>query len=343
MSTTPCFIRISDETDSDCGRLFRIFQAVERTAIPARRPEFDTSKHCPVPGKSDATHHQNSDGVSSHLIRVLFECMGFNENRLFTWHLDHKLIQSQVFSHYVPGMFPETLGLADMRRRAFEQDLPLATAISMAFPSGYFIKRAYTAGSWEGARADNFSEFFSSDDREASVATYNGDPLCEEWIVQRRIPIRNEVRIHTLEDMVLPGLSNYRHQGEGVVRDFDRVNSYVANILRRLPPGLVGQTLYAWDIAEDDDGLFKVIEINLTGLHASFRPGFQCSGFFQELPDGPRLLSILLNHAQHFYNVFLDFPHDSIGYDPDYFSWYAAIKGHMNVGIGPPALGETWA
>ena len=101
----------------------------------------------------------------------------------------------------------------------------------------------------------------------------------ERWLVQERIAVDQEYRVHGLEDLVLPGMTFDRYGAGSVPEGRAEVNAYVESLLARLPDALVGESLYAWDVARLAEGCFRVIEVNLVGFHPVYEWGFQASGF----------------------------------------------------------------
>jgi hypothetical protein len=124
--------------------------------------------------------------------------------------------------------------------------------------------------------------------------------------VQEALPIRQEFRVHSLEDIVLPTMTFERYGPCAAPEERDEVNAFIAGLLARLPDALVGESLYAWDVARTTDGAWRVVETNLVGYHPVYERGFQASGFFQYHPMGPPLLADLVRHVRRSYHVGLD-------------------------------------
>src|SRR5204863_4178923 len=70
------------------------------------------------------------------------------------------------------------------------------------------------------------------------------------------------------------------------------------SVLDRLPEGIVHRSFLAWDIARDESGRRVVIEVNVTGMHPVFRPGFQCSGHLQDETTGAWATATLIRHIE---------------------------------------------
>jgi hypothetical protein len=97
----------------------------------------------------------------------------------------------------------------------------------------------------------------------------------EEWIIQERIPIIEEYRVHSFEDSVVEDLTFSRHSGRPVKAQRGGPNNYVRSLLDRLPSGCVANLVCGWDIADTGEGGFRVIEMNIGGFHPVFQASYQ--------------------------------------------------------------------
>jgi hypothetical protein len=216
------------------------------------------------------------------LVRQLLLLLGFDERRHLPWRLEHKLVQALVMHSYLPGIMPATSGL-----NAFlvSED---PTSIHRG---GYFVKTALGDSSGE---ATNRAEAIPLGLREQPAPR---SLLDEKHIVQERIPIAREYRVHSLEDVVIDDLTFRRYEGGSIPRERDAPNAFVQSVLDRLPDGIAGGSLLAWDIALTPDGSFIVIEVNFSGFHPVFNRGFHCSGYFHDPNWGACDTARLLNHV----------------------------------------------
>ena len=291
------------ESDEDRSWLCEIAASIEAVHLPRRRPRFAetvTARLYP----DDPLRQQVTGTFGVYAVRALWHALGFDEHRKFRWRLEHKLVQSRVFNHYIGREFPTSWGVDALVRRGLHE--PLVDAL---LARRLFAKEAL------GHLSGDYGESEATHDVLCRlIPGYEcppvGSPADENWIVQEWIAIEHEYRVHSLEDLVLPGMTYDRYGPSSVPEERAEVNAYVESLLRRLPDALVGESLYAWDVARLADGSFRVIETNLVGFHPVYERGFQASGYFQYHPQGPPLLVDLVRHVASTYNVALELSGD---------------------------------
>lgn len=221
---------------------------------------------CPSPG--------------AQLVRHVCAAMGFNESRLTNLRLEHKLVQALVLSRYCREAIPVTHGVgsalegvaSSSARRFLSSQYP---------PSSVFIKRALNYGSAERKDADAREECLAALDKGEDVSVVEKGLEGEVYILQERVEIAKEFRIHTVEGNVAADLTYRRYRGGGTPSEREAVNAFVQEVLDRLPDALVSGVVAAWDVASTPEGQFRVVEVNVTGWHSVYVPGFHCSGYFQ--------------------------------------------------------------
>ena len=121
--------------------------------------------------------------------------------------------------------------------------------------------------------------------------------LDEKCVVQERVPITTEYRVHSLEEEVIEDLTFRRYNDGSIPGEREAPNAFVKSLLRRLPDALVGGSLLAWDIALQPSDSFVIIEVNFSGFHRAFKRGFHCSGYFHDQHWGACDTARLLNHV----------------------------------------------
>jgi hypothetical protein len=293
---------------------------IEAVRLPRRRPRFATT----VPAlvfQDDPLRREVTGTVGVYMVRALWHALGFNEHRKLSWRLEHKLVQARIFDRYLRGEFPASWGVRALVRLGLGDRL-----LDGLFSRRLFAKEAlgHLSGDYGEAEATHDVLPWLLDRGKPPPP---GTPLEEEWLVQERIPVEREYRVHSLEDQVLPEMTFPRYGPCPEPADRDEVNAYVASVLARLPDALVGESLYAWDIARQPDGRWRVIEVNLAGFHPVFERGFQVSGFFQYHPHGPPLLTSLARQIEATYNVALKLSDDWAG-EPNRHALYLRLFRH---------------
>ncbi|HEX8137930.1 MAG TPA: hypothetical protein VF544_10100 [Pyrinomonadaceae bacterium] len=231
------------------------------------------------------------------LIRQLYKALRFDEHQSFKWRLEHKLVQSLILNHYCPGSVPVTSGLGLQYRRYGREHL--RQALEEKFPDGFCIKPTLGCCSGERGISDMKEQVLESVELEGMPPGNSLRILDETWIVQERIQIRDEYRVHSLEDRVIEDLVFWRYRnGDPPVDEAAPVNAYVQSILDRLPSAVIASSLCGWDIALTEQGDFVVIELNFSGFHPEYECGFQCSGFFQDPTWGPKTTAHLVDFVE---------------------------------------------
>jgi len=224
------------------------------------------------------------------LVRQLFNALRLDEHRPFRWRLEHKLVQSIILDAYLPGMAPVTRGLS--RLASDHGQAGLRSKLDHLFPNGYFVKRALSDSSGDKGITGDLKEALQTlPARVPSIAD-------EEWIVQERIPIDVEFRVHSLQDRIVDDLTFRRYTRGDIPGERHAPNRFVQSLLDRLPTGIIAGTLCGWDVARTPQGKFRIIEANFAGFHPVYRPGFQVSGYFVNLDWGAKSTAQLMRFVE---------------------------------------------
>jgi hypothetical protein len=224
------------------------------------------------------------------LVRQLFNALRLDEHRPFGWRLEHKLVQATILDAYLPGIAPATRGLS---RLASEYGVEgLRSKLDELFPNGYFVKRGLSDSSGDMGATGNIEEALQL--LPAGVPPIAG----EEWIVQEKISIDLEFRVHSLQDRIVDDLTFRRYARGDIPSERHAPNRFVQSLLDRLPAGIVAGTLCGWDVARTPQGKFRVIEANFAGFHPVYRPGFQVSGFFVNSDWGAKSTAQLMRFVE---------------------------------------------
>jgi hypothetical protein len=259
--------------------------------------------------------HREDSGVPTYgalPIRQLYHRMGFDERTILGWRLEHKLLQAVVLEHFVPNCVPASVGMSKA---------------STVDEKTHFVKP--TLGFGSSQQTEEFRKSAISGSPREPFSTI----LEEQWLVQDRLPISKEFRVHSVEDAVVPDLTFSRHERKVLRAERSGPNNYVQSVIDKLPNALVSGSIAGWDIGLLESGEYRVIEINWSGLHPVYRPGFQASGFFTLPPMGPYLIARLLRFVECQYHV--EICVDSAGGGPiearAFYDWIRRWKQVLHV------------
>jgi hypothetical protein len=298
--------------------LANLLGEIDRFDAPRRRAPLHAELELAL---SNAIELLPELAVRSLLTRQLLLSLGFDERRLPKWRLEHKLVQALVFNHYSPGCLPQTCG---MDRLAWESGLGrLRESLRERFPSGFVVKTAL--GDSSGDECDRRTEAALSWIENGGRGSPEPGLLSdEEFIVQERVRIRHEYRVHTLEDQVIEDLTVRRHHGSVGPGERLGPNVRIRSILDALPAGITAGAILAWDVALAEDGSLSVIEVNVGGIHTVYNPGFHSSGYYHHEHYGCVYTARLLKFVERAYHCAIRVLADR----PDY-AWENRFYGEV--------------
>lgn len=298
---------------------------IEAFTGPRRRAPFDGVLELRL---SDATPLLPRLGASTRalMMRQVLLALGFDERRLTSWRLEHKLIQAVVFRHYSSDSLPLTHGLDQLSQNV--DVAALRDRLHRVFPEGFVIKTAL--GDCSGRDCDQKTEAMLAWIERGGRDVQDFHTLAdEEFIVQQRKNIRHEYRVHTIEDCVIEELTVHRHEGSVGPGEREAPNRYIQQTLDALPAGITSGSHLGWDVALLDDGGLAVIEVNIGGMHPVYNPGFHCSGFFHHKDYGAIYTARLLRFLERAYHCQIDVVADAPAYhDECYF--YSEVNDWKN-------------
>jgi hypothetical protein len=237
-------------------------------------------------------------------IRQLSRLLGLDESRPFIWRLEHKLMQALVLNQFCPGHVPLTLGLGHYAAGISKDEL--RSKLHREFTQwGFYLKPAMGDSSGERAMVDE-SHIILRDIESRKIELGNPVGVTDEaWVAQKRIPIRTEYRVHTIEDRVIFNLTYSRYGRGDIPGERDAPNAYIQGVLDRMPNAFVGGSLLGWDVAWLGDR-FVIVEVNFCGFHPVHRRGYQCSGYFQDYEWGASMIARLLRFLEREDGVRID-------------------------------------
>jgi hypothetical protein len=211
-------------------------------------------------------------GLLGHLpLRQLYKALGFVESHPFRWHLEHKLVQALVIRRYCDGVYPVTLGL---RRFAHQQSQSGDQEAIYDLLRRLYVKRSLGYG------GSSVNDEATREAWQSLEGSFDCSGISQEqWVVQERISIEEEYRVHTIEDAVVDDATYVRHTPRLAREDRHHPNSFVTEVVRALPDAFLANSVCGWDVARTAAG-FKIVEVNFAGLYTAVCPGFQGSAFF---------------------------------------------------------------
>src|SRR5580698_8643222 len=146
------------------------------------------------------------------LVRQLLRALGFDEHRHLQWRMEHKLIQALVLRSFIPESIPVTCGLSTLAGRRDSREL--GQFLASHFPDGYVIKAALGDSSGEIANGNGAELAWVGLESVQPRQPYS--LIDEKWVVQERIPITTEYRVHSLEEDVIEDLT-FRRYDDGSI------------------------------------------------------------------------------------------------------------------------------
>jgi ATP-grasp domain, R2K clade family 2 len=279
---------------ADIAASIRAFEA------PRRKTPSHTMLYLPV-SQGEALSEGRASNYRAMLTRQICRGLSFDEHRHFNWRLEHKLVQALALNHFRPGVAPDSRGLG----RQLQSIAPefLRTTLERHFPRGFFIKPTLGDSSGDDEKSDRTRNVLAAVESGEMLA---GAPSCiseEAWVIQERVPIRREYRVHSLQDRIIHDLTFRRYIPGNIPGERDAPNAFIQSLLDRLPAAFVTESLLGWDVALTTSGRFVVIEVNFCGFHPVYRRGYQCSGYFLDKDWGASNVARLLRFIERAYGM----------------------------------------
>lgn len=233
-----------------------------------------------------------SGWIGALTVRAMLCELHIDEHRIFKWRPENKYVQYLIFKYYSPGCMPVTAGLSDvLKKRSW------VIVIRKLIKYDHFIKATLGFGSGRRKDFDRTSEFeqILKQHKEESF-------LHEKWVLQRKLKLYKEFRVHTFGKDILYGLT-FKISGGDSLDDFNGPQEFIRLFLQKLPSSLLEGTLIGWDIGLVKRAGYYVIEANFTGFHPEHRAGFQTTGYVDEMPFGPIICAWLNSYFRNKYAV----------------------------------------
>lgn len=231
--------------------------------------------------------------IGTLFIRSITYALNINEHKVFRWRLDNKYMQYLIFSYYAPKCMPTTISLSKILETSEG-----VLKVKELFNKGFFLKKTLGHSSGKTNTFDRTAEF----DNIIKRFRHNNSCQEEKWILQKKLSLNNEYRIHTFSKDIIFGLT-FRTGGVDSSDNKFEAEQFVKGILEKLPATILQGSLIAWDIGLTNNAMYYVIEANFTGFHPEYKYGFQTSGYFQENTYGPIICAWLNHYFKMEYNI----------------------------------------
>lgn len=305
--------------------LDELILAIESTPaqLIAKRTEEETFELWSNP----AILENLSGNIGAIFVRALLNKLGTNEHHIFKWRLENKFRQYQILNHYLPGCVAESLGLSELLNKANG-----VQKINELCQNGFFLKATL------GHRTGESNSFDRTAELQHILQSHpqENDPI-EKWMLQKRLNLTEEFRIHTFNRDLIYGLTFIMSGSDSSLST--HAEEFVNSILEKLPDTILQGTLIGWDIGITENNEYYVIEGNFTGFHPEFERGFQTSGYFGDLELGAIMCAWLNNFFRVNYQVSIASIESSLyASNPFYkqFSYYASL--FKNTGLEYPRI-----
>jgi len=257
-----------------------------------------------------------SGGVGAFFIRAILNRLNIDEHHVFKWRLENKYMQYLVLNYYCHGCMPETISLSRVANKTNGNQFA-----KRLFTKGFFLKATLGHGS---ARTNSFDRTKDFDKIFQSYKLKDG--FDEEWILQQKLNITDEYRIHTFGKDIIYGLT-FNLKNSGSANNYT-AEEFVSDLLRKIPDNLLIGSLIGWDIGLSSSNKYYIIEANFTGYHPIYRRGFQTSGYVEDNTFGPIICAWLNNYLKYRYGTFISSIDEKLQSD---FQFYNECIYYMNL------------
>ena len=263
-----------------------------------------------------------SGGMGTYIVRAFLKELGIDERQVLQWRLENKYVQYLVIDYYIPNSMAVTFSLSML--------LAVSNGIEKVkdlCANGFFLKSTLGDSSGRSNRFDRTNELMEI------ISAYEEKYYEEEqWILQEKLHLVEEFRIHTFGRDLIYGLS-FRINGNS--SDGSGAQEFVKSILQKLPETIL-QGLIGWDIGITKDHQIYIIEANFTGFHQEYGRGFQTSGYFGDAQFGPIVCAWLNNYFKVKHNISIGSVEKSLVLEYAFFQefmFYTSVlkSDHLNI------------
>lgn len=240
-----------------------------------------------------------SGNIGAVFVRALLNKLNVNEHHVFRWRLDNKYRQYQILNHYFPGCVAKTIGLSELLA---ENDGH--KKIRELCENGFFVKSTLGHRTGQAGSFDRTAELDDIIKLHQEKGNQEKEDQPEQWILQERLDLNEEFRVHTFGNDLIYGLT-FIMAGQDSSKS-SAAEIFVQKILATLPATILQGTLIGWDIGITNANEYYIIEANFTGFHPEFYAGFQTSGYFGDTDYGPAMCAWLNNYFRNKYQISID-------------------------------------
>lgn len=258
-----------------------------------------------------------SGNYGAFFIRAILQQLEIDESFVLKWRLENKFQQYQILTYYAPYCMPSTLPLSIVLN---EKDG--IKKIRDLFSQGFFLKSTLGDNSYNTQSWDKTGEF-----EQIAVLPSVCTEQYENYMLQKKICIKTEFRVHTFSKDIIPGLSYVSH-GENQTNYHQDLEGFLNDIIKKIPGSILSGTLIAWDIAFTPDNHYYIIEANFTGFHPEYRRGFQTTGYVDDYKYGPIICAWLNLYFKKKFRICIDAIEDSLFLN---YPFYRAMAYYMSI------------
>lgn len=266
-----------------------------------------------------------SGNYGALFIRAILYQLNIDEFYVLKWRLENKYKQYEVLNFYIPNCMPSTIPFSSI---LYQKDG--IKKISIFFSQGYFLKATLGDASGADQSWDKTNEF----EQIASLSSVCTGQY-ENYMLQKKMHIKSEFRVHTFSKDIIPGLSYVTH-GEKQNNYHMGIERFLSKILKKMPDSILIGTLIAWDIAFTTDNKYYIIETNFTGFHPEYRKGFQTSGYVDDHKYGPIICAWLNIYFKKYFGVYVDGVEENLFVNYPFYSaflFYASIFKNKHINL----------
>lgn len=162
-----------------------------------------------------------SGNYGALFVVAILRKLEIDESFVLQWRLENKFQQYQILNYYAPNCMPSTLPFSN-----FLNEKNGIKKIKELFSQGYFLKATLGDASYINQSWDKTGEF----EQIAMLPSLNTGQY-KNYMLQKKICIKTEFRVHTFSKNIIPGLSYISH-GENQVHYHQDLEDFLNKILK---------------------------------------------------------------------------------------------------------------